>query len=215
MSERSEAEESRKIYARAELDERTVNKNPFEQFDRWYKDVQKCGIVEPTAMILATASAAGTPSVRTVLLKSYDKDGFVFYTNYESKKGKELEVNPKAGLLFLWKEIGRQVRIEGSVEKVMKEESEEYFRSRPKESQLGAWASKQSTLIPSREHLLEEYEKYREQFEGSEVPLPPHWGGFRVIPAEFEFWQGRENRLNDRICYTKKGYGWHIARLSP
>jgi pyridoxamine 5'-phosphate oxidase len=215
MNERTETEEIRQKYALAELDEKMVSKDPFEQFDKWYKDIQECGIAEPTAMIVSTVSGAGVPSVRTVLLKSNDKDGFVFYTNYQSRKGKELAENPRAALLFLWKEIGRQVRIMGRVERVTREESEEYFRSRPIESQLGAWASKQSAMIPSREHLLEIYENYRKQFEGSEIPKPSYWGGYRVIPSEFEFWQGQESRLHDRISYVKKGKDWQISRLSP
>jgi pyridoxamine 5'-phosphate oxidase len=215
MNNETGPDETWRKYALTDLDERTVSNDPFEQFDLWYKDILESRIVEPTAMIVSTANSLGVPSVRTVLLKSHDKDGFVFYTNYESRKGKELTENPKAALLFLWKEAKKQVRIQGNVEKVLIEESEEYFRSRPIESQLGAWASKQSSLIPNREHLLEIYEKYKEQFEGSEIPLPPNWGGYRVIPVEFEFWQGRESRLHDRICYTKKGYGWHIGRLSP
>jgi pyridoxamine 5'-phosphate oxidase len=215
MSERTETEEIREKYALAELDEKSVSGDPFEQFDKWYMEIQECGIEEPTAMILSTVSGGGVPAVRTVLLKSNDKEGFVFYTNYQSRKGKELAENPRAALLFLWKEVGRQIRIMGRVERVTREESDEYFRSRPIESQLGAWASKQSTVIPSREHLLEIYENYRKQFEGSEIPRPPFWGGYRVIPTEFEFWQGRESRLHDRINYVKKGKEWQITRLSP
>ena len=197
------------------LNEQTADKDPFKQFERWYNEILNSGTVEPTAMIVATANKKGIPTVRTVLLKSYDKQGFVFFTNYESRKGKDLAENPKAALLFLWKEEKRQVRIIGNIEKVSKEESEEYFRSRPIESQLGAWASKQSNVIPNREYLLDKYEKYKKQFEGKEIPLPPNWGGYRVIPEEFEFWQGRENRLHDRICYTIKGKDWQISRLSP
>jgi pyridoxamine 5'-phosphate oxidase len=197
------------------LNEQTADKDPFKQFERWYNEILNSGTVEPTAMIVATANKKGIPTVRTVLLKSYDKQGFVFFTNYESRKGKDLAENPKAALLFLWKEEKRQVRIIGNIEKVSKEESEEYFRSRPIESQLGAWASKQSNVIPNREHLLDKYEKYKKQFEGKEIPLPPNWGGYRVIPEEIEFWQGRENRLHDRICYTISGKEWNISRLSP
>ena len=215
MNDTNEIEDLRKKYSLIELNEKTINKNPFEQFDKWYRDVLDSRILEPTAMIVSTANRTGIPSVRTVLLKSYDNRGFVFYTNYESKKGKDLAENPKAAILFLWKEIGRQVRITGKVEKMTQVESELYFRSRPIESQLGAWASKQSDVLPNRDHLIQNYEKYRKQFEGKEIPLPPHWGGYRVIPTEFEFWQGRENRLHDRICYTNKGKVWQISRLSP
>jgi|ERR1035437_444317 pyridoxamine 5'-phosphate oxidase len=197
------------------LNEQTAEKDPFKQFEVWYNEIQKSGTAEPTAMIIATANKKGVPTVRTVLLKSYDKQGFVFFTNYESRKGHDLAENHSAAILFLWKEEKRQVRISGSIVKTSKEESEKYFRSRPIESQLGAWASKQSSVIPNREHLIQNYEKYKRQFEGKEIPLPPNWGGYRVIPEEFEFWQGRENRLHDRICYIIKGKEWHISRLSP
>jgi len=145
----------------------------------------------------------------------FDTRGFVFFTNYDSRKAKELIENPRAAALFLWKDLNRQVRINGSITKTTVEENELYFRSRPKESQLGAWASHQSTTIPNREHLTGNYEKYKKQFAGKEVPLPPFWGGYRIAPTEFEFWQGRDSRLHDRICYSIKGYGWHIYRLSP
>ena len=197
------------------LNEKTADKDPFKQFEAWYNEILKSGTAEPTAMIVATANKKGIPTVRTVLLKSYDKQGFVFFTNYESKKGHDLAENPKAALLFLWKEEKRQVRITGSIVKTSREESEEYFRSRPIESKLGAWASKQSSVIPNREHLIQNYEKYKKQFEGKEIPLPPNWGGYRVIPEEFEFWQGQDNRLHDRICYSIRGKDWHISRLSP
>jgi pyridoxamine 5'-phosphate oxidase len=215
MSNIHEIEGLRKKYSLIELNEKTVSKDPFEQFDIWFKDALNSRLPEPNAMIISTVNRTGIPSVRTVLLKSYDNRGFVFFTNYESKKGRDLGENPNTAILFLWKEIGRQVRISGSVVKTMQNESELYFRSRPIESRLGAWASKQSSVLPSRENLIENYEKFRKQFEGKEIPLPPHWGGFRVIPEEFEFWQGRENRLHDRICYIIKGKDWHISRLSP
>ena len=215
MSNIHEIEDLRKKYSLIELNEKTVSKDPFEQFDIWFKGALNSRLPEPNAMIISTVNRTGIPSVRTVLLKSYDNRGFVFFTNYESKKGRDLGENPNTAILFLWKEIGRQVRISGSVVKTMQNESELYFQSRPIESRLGAWASKQSNVLPSRENLIENYEKYRKQFEGKEIPLPPHWGGYRVIPEEFEFWQGRENRLHDRICYIKKGKDWHISRLSP
>jgi pyridoxamine 5'-phosphate oxidase len=215
MSNDKEAEVISKKSVFNELSESTVNKDPFVQFGVWYKEAFNTGIKEFNAMIISTASKSGVPSVRTVLLKGFDKRGFVFYTNYGSRKSKDFEENPKAALLFLWKELERQIRITGGVEKVTREESETYFRSRPIESQLGAWASKQSELIPNREHLEKEYEKYKQEFEGKEVPAPPNWGGYRLIPREFEFWQGRESRLHDRICYFQKGGVWHIYRLSP
>ncbi|MDR3610168.1 MAG: pyridoxamine 5'-phosphate oxidase [Ignavibacteriaceae bacterium] len=197
------------------LSESGVSRDPFEQFGIWYKEAVMTERTEQNAMIISTAGKEGMPSVRTVLLKSFDKDGFVFYTNYGSLKGKELAENPRAAILFLWKETERQVRIRGKVIKTNKGESEAYFRSRPRESQLGAWASKQGEWLKDREHLIETYEKYRKEFEGKEVPMPEYWGGYRVVPTEFEFWQGRENRMHDRICYSLKGYGWHIYRLSP
>ena len=215
MSNMNEAENLRKKYSLIELNEKSISKDPFEQFDIWFKSVLNCGLSEPNAMIISTSSVVGIPSVRTVLLKSYDNRGFVFYTNYESKKGKEIAKNPNTAILFLWKEIERQVRITGRAVKMTKNESEAYFRSRQKESQLGAWASKQSNVIPNREHLIQKYERYEEQFKGKKISLPPHWGGYRVIPTEFEFWQSRENRLHDRICYTLFGKKWHISRLSP
>lgn len=215
MGNYTDIEDLRKKYALIELSEDSVSKDPIEQFEIWFKDVIESSIVEPSAMVLATANKEGIPTLRTVLLKSFDSRGFVFFTNYESRKAKDLLDNPNVSVLFLWKEVERQVRISGSIAKITTKESEEYFRSRPIESQLGAWASKQSTIIPSREYLVDKYEKYRAQFEGKEVPLPSFWGGYRIIPTEFEFWQGRENRLHDRICYEIKGKGWHIYRLSP
>jgi pyridoxamine 5'-phosphate oxidase len=215
MGDCEELEALRKKYSLIDLNEKSVSEDPFEQFDIWFRDATESKIIEPSAMIVSTASRGGNPAVRTVLLKSFDSRGFVFFTNYESRKAKELAENPKAAILFLWKEIERQVRISGSIARISQEESEKYFRSRPIESQLGAWASKQSTMIPNREHLMHNYEKYRQQYVDKEIPIPPFWGGYRVIPAEFEFWQGRENRLHDRICYSIKGYGWHIFRLSP
>ena len=166
-------------------------------------------------MALATSDKDAMPSVRTVLLKGFDERGFVFYTNYESDKAKDLISNPKASLLFLWKEIERQVRISGTVEKTSKEESEEYFKTRPYESRLGAWASKQSSIISGRDVLENKFEDYKSLYPDNNVPLPPFWGGFRVIPDRIEFWQGRENRLHDRICYIKKEGTWEIERLSP
>jgi len=172
-------------------------------------------LLEPNAMILATANKDGAPSARTVLLKGFDERGFVFYTNYESAKAKNLSENPIASLLFFWAELERQARIEGKVEQVSKADSEEYFRSRPRESQLGAWASKQSSVIASREVLEKKFEEMRKKFEGKEIPLPPFWGGYRVIPQSIEFWQGRESRLHDRICYSFENGKWKIERLSP
>lgn len=199
----------------SELSENTVNKNPFIQFSEWYEDVINLEISFYNAMVIATANKEAIPSVRIVFLKSYDEKGFVFYTNYESKKAKDLIENPIASLLFHWKELERQIRIVGNVEKTSKEESENYFHSRPRDSQIGAWASKQSSIIDDRIHLENEFIKYKNQFENKEVSLPPFWGGFRVVPFYFEFWKGRENRLHDRIAYQKENNNWKIFRLAP
>jgi pyridoxamine 5'-phosphate oxidase len=172
-------------------------------------------VTEPTAMILSTANKKGVPSARTVLLKEYDERGFVFHTNYESRKAQDLEENPNAELLFLWKEIERQIRISGTAEKTSRQESEEYFKTRPYESRIGAWASKQSSIIPDRDFLEKKFEEIKSKYEGKEIPLPPFWGGFRILPHTFEFWHGRENRLHDRIYYKNKNGIWEIVRLSP
>ena len=197
-----------------ELKKPTVDKNPVKQFAKWYEVVLKSGLKEPTAMTLATASKGGVPSARTVLLKGYDEKGFLFFTNYGSRKGRELSENPFAELLFYWMDLRKQVRISGRVEKVSKEESEKYFKTRPLNSQIGAWVSRQSEIIPDRKFLEEKYKEYSEKYK-EDVPLPPFWGGFRLIPERFEFWQGRENRLHDRICYLKKNGEWEIMRLAP
>ena len=197
-----------------ELKKPTVDKNPIKQFAKWYKTVLKSGLKEPTAMTLATASKGGVPSARTVLLKGYDEKGFLFFTNYGSRKGRELSENPFAELLFYWMDLRKQVRISGRVEKISKEESKKYFKTRPLNSQIGAWASRQSEIIPDRKFLEEKYKEYSEKYK-EDVPLPPFWGGFRLIPERFEFWQGRENRLHDRICYMKKNGEWEIVRLAP
>jgi pyridoxamine 5'-phosphate oxidase len=197
-----------------ELKKPTVDKNPVKQFAKWYKTVLKSGLKEPTAMTLATASKGGVPSARTVLLKGYDEKGFLFFTNYGSRKGRELSENPFAELLFYWMDLRKQVRISGRVEKISKEESKKYFKTRPLNSQIGAWASRQSKIIRDRKFLEEKYKEYSEKYK-EDVPLPPFWGGFRLIPERFEFWQGRENRLHDRICYLKKNGEWEIMRLAP
>ncbi|MHB1688337.1 MAG: pyridoxamine 5'-phosphate oxidase [Ignavibacteriaceae bacterium] len=205
----------RRNYSLQGLDESNVNPNPFKQFSKWMDEVIKSDVLDPTAMILATANKAIIPSVRVVLLRGYDENGFVFFTNYESHKGNDLISNPNASILFFWKELERQVRFTGEIEKTSAEESEEYFHSRPVESQLSAWASKQSSVIPNRQFLEKTFEELKSRYEGKEIPLPPFWGGFRLKPDNFEFWQGRENRLHDRICYRRKNNGWEIVRLSP
>ncbi len=198
-----------------ELTENIVDKDPFTQFSLWFNELLKSDVIEPNAMILATASAEGVPSARTVLLKKFDETGFVFFTNYESHKAKDLAANPNAEILFMWLELERQVRIRGKVEKVSSDESEEYFHSRPTNSQIGAWASNQSSVIPGREFLEEKFKETAEKYKDGKIPLPSFWGGFRLIPDEFEFWQGRESRLHDRISYRRKGNAWKIVRLSP
>jgi len=205
----------RKEYSRHALSETDVDLNPFVQFNRWLQEALSSRLPEPNAMALATATAEGKPSVRMVLLKGYDDRGFVFFTNYEGRKSSELLKNPNAALLFYWSELERQVRIEGSVEKTSRQESEEYFNTRPLESRLGAWASRQSEVIPGRSDLEQKVSDLKERYANREVPVPPFWGGFRLQPQAFEFWQGRENRLHDRIRYTLQGGVWVIERLSP
>jgi pyridoxamine 5'-phosphate oxidase len=185
------------------------------QFARWFGDAHRAELLEPNAMTLATATPDGEPSARIVLLKGADERGFAFFTDYRSRKGQDLEANPRAALVFHWGELERQVRITGAVSRVSREESEAYFRSRPRGSRLGAWTSQQSSVIPSREALEERLGKMAARFDGSDVPLPPHWGGFRVRPDTIEFWQGRESRLHDRIRYVREGGVWRIERLSP
>lgn len=206
----------RKDYQLRSLLETDVAKDPFIQFGRWWDDAVNSQVDEVNAMTLATASAAGLPDARIVLLKSFSEAGFVFFTNYHSHKGKELEENPQACLVFFWKELERQVRITGRVEKVSAQESDEYFNSRPAGSRIGAWASPQSCVIASREVIETNIAKMEAQFAGSEVTRPPHWGGYIVIPAVIEFWQGRASRLHDRLQYTRTADGnWKTERLAP
>ena len=196
--------------------ENDIEIDPILQFQKWWDQVIASEISEPNAMTLATASIDGLPSARIVLLKGFHKNGFVFYTNYESYKARQLEENPKACLVFHWKELERQVRIMGVVSKVSAQESDEYYDSRPVGSRIGAWVSPQSQLIPGREWLEKEFEKKTEEFRNDEVPRPPHWGGYVVKPVIIEFWQGRFSRLHDRIQYTLEKEGdWKIERLAP
>jgi pyridoxamine 5'-phosphate oxidase len=198
------------------LDEADVDPNPFVQFAQWMEEAMDEGGVEVNAMTLATATPDGIPSARTVLLKGFDERGFVFYSNYESQKGQELAENPHAALLFHWVRLGRQIRVNGTVERTSLEESDAYFHSRPPGSQLSAAVSHQSQVIPSREWLEERLAELEEEYGDDEVPLPSYWGGFRVTPHAMEFWQGRPNRLHDRLRYTLQPDGsWTIERLSP
>jgi pyridoxamine 5'-phosphate oxidase len=199
------------------LDEGGVDADPILQFTRWYEDARAAGLVEPEAMTLATTGRDGRPSARMVLLKGVDQRGFVFYTNYSSRKAHELAANHAAALVFWWPPpLHRQVRIEGTVEQVSREESEAYFRTRPYGSQLGAWASHQSAVIPGRDVLEKRLEELTARFAEGEVPLPPFWGGYRLAPDVIEFWQGRPNRLHDRLRYTREApAGWVLERLSP
>ena len=205
----------RREYARARLDERDVSHDPIVEFARWFAEAQEAQVPEPTVMTLATATADGAPSARIVLLKGFDQRGFVFFTDYRSRKGGELETNPRAALVFFWGEVERQVRITGTVTTTSPEESAEYFRSRPLGSRLGAWASHQSRVIPGRAVLESDLKAVEQRFGEGDVPLPPHWGGYRLAPETIEFWQGRESRLHDRIRYVREGGRWKVERLSP
>lgn len=206
----------RREYMRERFSEGDAELNPFQQFSKWWKEALASSIDEVNAMTLATADKQGIPAARIVLLKDYDDRGFVFFTNYLSRKGREIGENPHATLLFFWKEIERQVRIEGRIAKVDEKESDDYFKSRPLGSKIGAWSSPQSQVIADRSVIENKVQENERKFAGqSDIPRPLHWGGYRLVPTQIEFWQGRESRLHDRIAYTLEDGCWKIQRLAP
>lgn len=205
----------RNEYNYSGITRKNVDKNPFTQFNQWMREVINSGEKEPTAMSFITFGTDGFPHSRIVLLKYIDEEGFTFFTNYNSAKGKDIEQNNAVGLHFFWPKLERQIKIVGYAEKTSRELSENYFQTRPVDSQIGAWASEQSAEIKSRSSLEKQFEQYRERFKDQPIPLPPHWGGFKVKPEKIEFWQGRSSRLHDRILYEKTIKGWKIKRLSP
>ena len=205
----------RREYRNRGLLETGAPQNPYLLFEKWFQEALKVKALDANAMSLATVSPSGKPSLRTVLLKGYDSKGFVFYTNYQSQKGRELGKRPVASLLFFWPQLSRQIRIDGPVKKVAAGESDEYFQTRPRGSQLGAWVSHQSRVIGNRELLEERMRELEKKYEGQSIPRPLHWGGYRVTPESIEFWKGRPNRLHDRLVYRRKSGGWKRERLAP
>ena len=205
----------RREYASRALSEEQADPDPIRQFAAWFDEAVSAQLLDTNSMTLATVAANGDPAARIVLLKGFDDSGLVFFTNYDSAKGREVAAHPRASLLFFWAELERQVRITGSVAKVSTEESASYFRSRPFESQIGAWASTQSTAIAGRVEIETRYAELAAQYDGQEVPLPPFWGGYRVTPERVEFWQGRRSRLHDRLLYTRQAGAWARCRLAP
>jgi pyridoxamine 5'-phosphate oxidase len=197
------------------LDEADLTADPFDLFARWFRDARTSGIDEPNAMVLSTVDASGAPSSRTVLLKGFDSRGFVFFTNHESRKGVALAAEPRCALVFGWYGLQRQVRIEGTATIVPRAETDEYFASRPRESQIGAWASAQSREVASREALDATYDEIQAYYLGQDIPAPPYWGGYRVRPSSIEFWQGRRRRMHDRLVYRRTGENWSTRRLAP
>jgi pyridoxamine 5'-phosphate oxidase len=202
-------------FSKQTLDEKDVHRNPIIQFSKWFTEAVDAKVNEPNAMTVCTATKDGIPSARILLLRNFDDNGFVFYTNYNSRKGGEIDENPNAALLFFWPELERQVRIEGVLSRQTNEESDLYFKSRPRTSKLGAWTSAQSKVIASRTILDEEYENLSKRFPGEDVPRPPHWGGYILKPSSIEFWQGRPSRLHDRILFIQEENEWKISRLAP
>lgn len=216
MNENNSIADIRKVYQLQSLLEKDVDGNPIKQFENWWQHAIESKIEEPNAMTLATCSVSGKPSARIVLLKGIKENGFIFFTNYQSRKGKEIEKNPFVSLLFFWKELERQVRIEGKIKKISATESDEYFFSRPRESRIGAWSSPQSDVIENREFLQKNAEKYNMKFGTENIPRPGYWGGYIVEPDHIEFWQGRPGRLHDRLQYSlSENNDWIIKRLAP
>lgn len=205
----------RRDYVSQPFDESHVADNPFSQFGKWFEEAMQAEQPDVEAMTLSTATREAYVSARIVLLKGFDERGFAFFTNYESRKSRDLEENPRAALTFYWHTLNRQIRIEGAIEKISAQESDDYFQTRPRGSQLGAWASPQSDEIASRAELEQGLAEIEARFAGSQIPCPPFWGGWRLQPEQIEFWQGRESRLHDRIVYTKQNGAWRIARLAP
>ncbi|HRX19886.1 MAG: pyridoxamine 5'-phosphate oxidase [Gemmatimonadales bacterium] len=205
----------REDYRRAALEREALDADPLRQFGTWFDAAVAAGVPEPNAMSLATVDTAGQPSVRIVLLKGVSDGDFVFFTDYRSRKGRDLDANPRAALCFHWHALERQVRVRGQVRRLEAAASADYYRSRPRGSQLGAWVSVQSTPIPDRDVLVADIERRRAEFGEGEIPLPPHWGGYRLTPADIEFWQGRPDRLHDRFLYTRTESAWDCVRLSP
>lgn len=213
--DRTDVASLRRNYTRDGLTETDADADPLRFFQRWFDEALAAGVTEPNAMTLATVDADGQPAARIVLLKGLDERGFVFFTNYESRKGRELDAQPRAALVFWWQELERQVRIEGTVEQVTAEESDAYFASRPRGSRLGAWASDQSRPLAGRAALEAKLDAVAQRYADGAVPRPPHWGGYRVVPTLVEFWQGRPSRLHDRLEYTRTDEGWTRRRLAP
>jgi pyridoxamine 5'-phosphate oxidase len=205
----------RREYERDGLDESQADPDPFDMFREWLSEAIAAGLYEPNAMVLATVGLDGAPTSRIVLLKGLDERGFVFFTNYQSGKGYDLHAEPRCSVVFPWQEMERQVRVEGTAERLTDGENETYFESRPRQAQLGAWASEQSKVVASRDVLDAEYAEVEARFDGKAVPRPPHWGGFRIVPTAYEFWQGRVGRLHDRLRYSRPSDSWTLERLAP
>jgi len=215
MQRRKSTQNLRREYKLNKLSEETVHKNPYNQFEKWFQVALKARLTDPNAMILSTVDEKTKPSARVVLLKESSNKGFTFFTNYKSRKGRNVSENSFTSLLFFWAELERQIRIEGKIKKISKSESQKYFDRRPIESRIAAWASEQSSVVPDRDYLEKRFKKFKIEFSGKKIPLPPNWGGFILVPDYFEFWQGRESRLHDRICYKRNKDRWKIFRLAP